>query len=74
MTPFARNAAWPSNKFGVYNLSMNYSPNKQYTVYARIDNIFNKLWAEHTNVPYGAAGDWYSMPGRTFTIGLKATF
>lgn len=68
-------AGWPSDKFTVFNVSVNYSPNKQYTFYARVDNVFDKLWAEHTNVIWGGApGTWYSMPGRSFTIGVKGTF
>ena len=66
---------WPSDKYGVYNLSVNYSPNKDFTVYMKVDNIFDKLWAEHTDVVHhGKPGSWYSMPGRVVSIGARFSF
>lgn len=66
---------WPADKYGVYNLSFNYSPNKTTTVYMKVENLFNKLWAEHTDVIYNHnPGTWYSMPGRSLLIGLQLKF
>lgn len=64
---------WPSDKYGIYNLSLNYSPRKEMTFYVRVDNIFNKLWAEHTDVIWNThkPGTWYAMPGRVITAGIK---
>ena len=67
--------AFPSDKYGIYNLSFTYSPEKNYSFYLRINNLFNTLWAEHTDVPYNHNPEsWYSMPGRTFTLGVKVSF
>ena len=66
---------WPSNKYGVYNLALNYTADKQTKFYVKVDNIFNKLWAEHTDVIWGGGADsWYAMPGRSFVVGMQYTF
>ncbi len=66
---------WPANNYGIYNINLTYSPNKSLTVYLKGDNIFNKLWAEHTDVIWnGKAGSWYAMPGRAISAGVQYTF
>ena len=66
---------WPSDKYGVYNLALNYTADKQTKFYVKVDNIFNKLWAEHTDVIWGGGADsWYAMPGRSFVVGMQYTF
>lgn len=74
-TPTSKDA-FPKDKYGIYNLSLTYSPEKNYSIYLRMNNIFDTLWAEHTDVPYnpGKAGNWYSMPGRVITLGVKFSF
>lgn len=67
--------SWPSDKYGVYNLALNYTADKQTKFYVKVDNIFNKLWAEHTDVIWGGGADsWYAMPGRSFIVGMQYTF
>lgn len=66
---------WPCDKYGVYNLAFNYAADKQTRFYLKVDNIFNKLWAEHTDVIWnGGADSWYAMPGRSFIVGMQYTF
>ena len=66
---------WPSDKYGVYNLALNYTADKQTKFYFKVDNIFNKLWAEHTDVIWrGGEDSWYAMPGRSFVVGMQYTF
>lgn len=66
---------WPHDKYGVYNMNVTYSPNKTYDVYLTVNNIFNTEYAEHTNVIWGGKpGTWYSLPGRSYTVGVKAHF
>ncbi len=72
---YAAYKGWPDDKYGIYNLSVNYSPNKELTVYTKIDNIFDTLWAEHTDVIWrGKPGSWYSMPGRIISVGARWSF
>lgn len=66
---------WPSDKYAVCNLSLNYRANASTEFYLKVDNIFNKLWAEHTAVIWnGGADTWYAMPGRALTLGMKLRF
>lgn len=66
---------WPCDKYGVYNLALNYTADKQNKFYFKVDNIFNKLWAEHTDVIWNGGEDrWYAMPGRSFVVGMQYTF
>lgn len=73
---YADKQGWPSDNYGVYNLSVNYSPTKNLTFYTKVDNLFDKLWAEHTNVIHmgGKPGTWYSMPGRSIIVGMQLKF
>lgn len=67
--------AWPSDKYAIFNLSLNYAANKETTFYLKVDNLFNKLWADRTNVIWqGGPESWYSMPGRSLTMGMKLRF
>ncbi len=67
---------WPADNYMVMNLSVNYSPTDDMTFYAKVDNLFDKLYAEHTNVIHqgGQPGSWYAMPGRAFTMGMQLKF
>ena len=71
---------FPVDNYGIYNLSLNYKPTKNMKLYCKIENIFNKFYAEHTNDgtdPYLTAGGerkYYAMPGRAFMVGLQFTF
>lgn len=67
---------WPSNKYGVFNLSVNYQATTNLGVYAKVENIFNKLWAEQTNVIHygGNPGEFYTQPRRNITIGMQYKF
>lgn len=68
-------AGWPSDKYGVYNLSASYSPNKNLTFYGKIENIFNQLYAEQTGGIWGKGpGSWYALPGRSFLLGMQMKF
>ena len=46
---------------------------EDFNFYLKINNIFDKLWAEHTDVIWSdhTPGTWYSMPGRTWLFGVK---
>ena len=66
---------WPSDKYAVCNLSLNYRANASTEFYLKVDNIFNKLWAEHTDVFWNTVPEtWYAMPGRALTLGMKLRF
>lgn len=67
--------SFPSDKYAVMNL--NYNANKETSFYLKIENLFDTLYAEHTDVSWNAiAGPdrWYSLPGRTIIFGTKLRF
>lgn len=67
---------WPSDKYAVINMSASYAPTKNISFYAKVNNLFDKAYAERTNVIYGSGkpGDWYMMPGRSFVVGMQYNF
>lgn len=67
---------WPADNYAVVNLSATYKATKNVSVYAKVDNLFDKLYAEHTNVIHmgGQPGQWFAMPGRSFVVGMQYTF
>ncbi len=73
---YADMQGWPCDNYGVYNLSVSYAPRDDISFYAKVDNLFDKLYAEHTNVIHqgGQPGQWYSMPGRSIVLGMEYRF
>lgn len=74
--PEKKKNLFPSDKYGVFNLSVNYKATKEFEVYAKVENIFNKLWAEHSYVLdyYGGPGAYMSQPRRNLTLGVQYKF
>lgn len=66
---------WPSDNYGIFNLSVNYAPDKNLNFYTKVNNLFDKLYAEHTDaIHIGKPGDWYAMPGRSIIVGMQLKF
>lgn len=66
--------AWPQGgNYFLADLGVNYKPTKNGKIYLKINNIFNKLYAEQTGVLFGSDGYW-TMPGRTFMVGMNWSF
>lgn len=67
---------WPVDNYAIFNASATYAPTKNISIYAKVNNIFDKMYAERTHVFYssGRPGDWYSMPGRNFVLGMQVSF
>lgn len=69
----------PEYSYWVWNVNMNYKLNKQTKVFFKVNNLFDKYYAERTNVSkwyteHFGAGDWWSAPGRNFIIGVDYLF
>lgn len=67
-------SGWPSDKYAVVNMSVTYQAAKNINVYVKGENIFDKLWCEQTQALWGEAGQYYSQPGRNFTVGMQYKF
>lgn len=67
---------WPVDNYPIFNMSASYAPTKNISIYAKANNIFDKMYSERTHVIYasGKPGDWYSMPGRSFVLGMQVNF
>ncbi len=67
---------WPSDRYWVFNAGINYKPEENLKVFAKINNIFNQEYAEQTNAIWWGSnpGDWYGMPGRNFVVGMEMEF
>lgn len=64
---------WPSDRYWVANLGVNYQASESLKLFVRINNVTNTLYAEHTNyfwAQFGGADDWYGMPGRNALAGI----
>lgn len=59
--------------FWVWNLSANYNANDQFTVFAKLNNIFDQFYTD-----IGTSADpravWFSAPGRNFEVGMSYKF
>ena len=68
------NPAFPCDTYWVWDASLNYKVNKDMKVYLKANNLFDKYYAEHSNVAWGDPGEWYSSPGRNFVVGMQYSF
>lgn len=66
--------AFPDDSYFLVDMTANWKVNKDLRVYGRIANLFDKYYAEVSNVYYGAPEEWWAAPGRSFQIGLEYRF
>ncbi len=70
--------ALPASTYWVWDAAMNYNVTKNARAFVKVNNIFDKYYAEYSNVAYGypapIAGDWWSSPGRNYQIGIQYQF
>ena len=68
--------AFPSDNYWVWDIGAHYRMSDNLKIFARCNNVFNKLYAEHSHVMFDEhiPGTWYSMPGRNFMIGCEYNF
>ena len=68
------NGAFPTDNYWVVDLAMNYQVADATKIYLKANNVFNQFYAEHSNVKWGAAEQWWTAPGRNFMIGVEQSF
>ena len=66
--------AFPETSYWVCDFGMNYKIMETTKVYLKVNNLFDKFYAEHSNVKWGGPGQWWSAPGRSFVIGVEHNF
>ncbi len=65
---------FPNKDYVIVDLAVNYKPIKELKAYIKVNNLFDKYYAEYSNVAYSGPGDWYSMPGRSIVGGIEYSF
>ena len=74
----SKDRMFPSNSYWILDLAANYKATKNVKVFAKINNLLDKYYAEQTNVMWGGNPDdpydYYAMPGRSFLIGMEYSF
>ena len=66
--------AFPETSYWVCDLGMNYKIMETTKIYLKVNNIFDKFYAERSNVNYGGPGQWWTAPGRSFVVGVEHSF
>lgn len=70
--------ALPTSTYWVWDAAINCNVTKNARAFVKVNNIFDKYYAEFSNVAYGypipIAGDWWSSPGRNYQIGIQYQF
>ena len=66
---------FPADNYVIVDLSVNYRPIKELKAYIKVNNLFDKFYAEHSAVSsYMPPGSWYTMPGRSIVGGIEYSF
>lgn len=69
---------FPCDNYWLVNLGLNYKADKNHKFYVKVNNLFDKYYAEASAAaPYWGGdgpGDWWAMPGRSFLIGMEYSF
>lgn len=66
--------AFPAATYWIWDIGVNYKVNQAAKAYLKVNNVFDKYYAEQSNVAYGAQGEWWAMPGRNVIVGMSYTF
>lgn len=65
---------FPEETYWVWDIGMNYQADDNTKIFAKVNNLFDKFYAEQSNVAWGAEGQWYTAPGRNFIMGVEYSF
>lgn len=69
---------FPANNYWIFDLAANYQATKNIKVFGKVNNLFDKYYAEQSNIPWGGNADdpydYYAMPGRAFLVGMEYSF
>jgi len=65
---------FPCDSYWIWDLAVNYQVNKEAKAFVKVNNIFDKFYAEASAVTSSTSGAWYTMPGRNFIVGMEYVF
>lgn len=66
--------SFPESTYWIWDASLNYKVNKDVKAFVKVNNMFDKYYAEMSNVKWGNAGEWYTSPGRNYQFGVQYQF
>lgn len=66
--------AFPCDTYWIWDIGVNYQADDNFKVFAKVNNIFDKFYAEATNVGWGSPNQWYTAPGRNVLMGVEYSF
>lgn len=77
-TPDAVDNFFPVNTYWVWDMAFNYQANQNVKAFIKVNNLFDKFYAEHSNARYNWSStpdeEWWSAPGRNVVFGVEYTF
>lgn len=70
---------FPESTYWVWDFALNYKLSKDAKTFLRVNNLFNKFYAEQSNASNrpgwgGNPGEWYTSPGRNYQLGVQYQF
>ena len=65
---------FPANDYVIVDLAVNYKPIKELKTFIKVNNLFDKFYAEHSAVTGYSPRAWYTMPGRSIVAGVEYSF
>ncbi len=67
--------AKPYHTYWIFDIGLNYKANKDINIFAKCNNIFNRLYTEQRACLLPETGkSWYSAPGRNYFVGVEYSF
>lgn len=77
-TPDAVDNFFPANTYWVWDIGLNYQASRQIKAFLKVNNVFDKFYAEHSNARYNWSttpdGQWWRAPGRNILVGMEYSF
>ena len=65
---------FPVDNYWIFDIAANYKATKNIKAFVKVNNIFDKFYAEHSAVSTPGDERWYAMPGRTILVGMEYSF
>lgn len=65
---------FPAENYVIVDLAVNYKPIKELKAYIKVNNLFDKFYAEQSAVNAWMPDAWYTMPGRSIVGGIEYSF
>ncbi len=72
--PKTATPSFPASTYWIWDLAANYKMTKDSKLFFKLNNIFDREYAEYSNVAWGQPGEWYPSAGRNYQLGMQFQF